>query len=113
MGTTPRSGRDSIRYIDGITASASLQVSHDGGPLNNEIFVEKQMGKEADLMFTVNFVMPFWGLGEHEPLIIDLFLPVFSCRNWRRPCKIKGSDWTYGTFRPSDLDCKRECDWHV
>ena len=41
MGTTPRSGRDSIRDIDGSTASASLQVSPDGGLLNNDIFVEK------------------------------------------------------------------------
>ena len=31
------------------------------------------MGKEAYLLFTVTVGMPFWGLGEHEPLIIAFF----------------------------------------
>ena len=66
------------------------------------------MGKEADLMFTVTVGIPFWGFGEHEPLIITLFLPVVSWRNWRGPWKIKGSDWTYGTAISVDLECKRE-----
>ena len=75
MGNTPRSVKDNIRDIDGSMASASLQLSPDGGTLNNDILWRKQMGKEADLMFTVTIGMPFWGLGEHEPLIIDfLFL---------------------------------------
>ena len=34
------------------------------------------MGKEAGLLFTVTDGMKFWGLGDHEPLIIALFLPV-------------------------------------
>ena len=50
------------------------------------------MGKEADLMSTVPVGIPFWGLGEHEPLIIALFLPIVSIRNLRGPWKIKGSD---------------------
>ena len=65
------------------------------------------MGKEADLLFTVTVWVSFWVLGEHEPLIIAFFLPVISCRNWRRPWKIKGSDWKYGTARDVDLECKR------
>ena len=88
MGTTPRSSRDSIRAIDESTASASLQVSTDGGPLNNDIILDKQMGKEADLLFTVTVGIPFWGLVEHESLIISLFLPVVSFSNWRGPWKI-------------------------
>ena len=78
MGTTPRIGRDSIRAIYVITASSSLQVSTDGVPLTNDIFVDKTDGEEADLLFTVTVGMPFWGLVEHEPLIIALFLPVVS-----------------------------------
>ena len=49
MGTTPRSGRYSIKDIDGITASASLQVSPYGSPLNNDIFVGKTDGEGSRL----------------------------------------------------------------
>ena len=42
------------------------------------------MGEEADLLFTVPVVMPFWGLGEHEPLIIALCLPIVSHMNCKR-----------------------------
>ena len=66
------------------------------------------MGKEADLLFTVTVVIPFWGFGEHEPLIIALFLPVLSCSNWRGPWTIKGIYWTYGTTRAVDLEFKQE-----
>ena len=31
------------------------------------------MGKEADLIFNVPVRTPFWGLGEHEALIIVCF----------------------------------------
>ena len=36
--------------------------------------LKKNTGEEADFMFIVPDGMPFWGLGENEPLII-LFLP--------------------------------------
>ena len=64
---------------------ASLQVSPDGGPSTNNILVEKNMGKEANLLFTFLVGMPFWGLGEHEALIIALFHYVVSLRNRRGP----------------------------
>ena len=44
LGTTHRSSRDSIRAIYGTTALVYLQVSTDGGPLNNKIFVGKTDG---------------------------------------------------------------------
>ena len=65
--------------------------------------MEKQIGKEVDLLFTNPVGMPFWGLGEHESLIIDLFVSVVSRRNWRGYWKIKGSDCSYGTARAFDL----------
>ena len=65
------------------------------------------MGKEADLLFTVIVGMPFWGFGEHEPLIIALFIPVVYCSNWSIPWTIKGSGCTYVTFRAIDLECKQ------
>ena len=42
-----------------------------------------QMGKEAELLFSVPVGIPCWGLGEHEPLIIALFLPIVSRRKWK------------------------------
>ena len=49
MGATPISVRDSIRDIDGITASVYLQVSPDGGTLNNDIYVQKTDGEGSGL----------------------------------------------------------------
>ena len=51
----------------------------------------KNMGKEVDLL-TVLVGIPFWGLVEHKPLIIALFLPIFYRRNLRVTLKIK---WIY------------------
>ena len=50
------------------------------------------MGKEADLLFNNTVGIPLWGLGEHEYLIIDLFLPVVYLSNWRGPWTIKHID---------------------
>ena len=36
------------------------------------------MRKYLEFMFTVTVGMPFCGLGQHEPLIISLFIPIFS-----------------------------------
>ena len=66
------------------------------------------MGKEAEFLFTVTVGIPFWGLGEHEPIIISLFLPVFFHRNWRGTWTVKNSYWEYLTTRAADLECKRE-----
>ena len=39
------------------------------------------MGKEVGFLFTVHVGVPFWGLGEHKPLVIALFLPDAFRRN--------------------------------
>ena len=65
------------------------------------------MGKEADLLFTVTVGIPFWGLGEHESLIISLVLPVLYCSNWRGPWTINDIDWTYVIARAVDLESKQ------
>ena len=57
------------------------------------------MGKEADLLFTVTVGISCWELGEHEPLIISLFLTIVSRRNWTDPWNIRGSDWKRGAVR--------------
>ena len=50
------------------------------------------MGKEADFLFTVPVEMPFGGLGKHAPLIIALFIPIVSIRNWKVSETIHRSD---------------------
>ena len=95
-----------------ILMKARLQNTHKYHltmvPLIMILFWRKQTGKDADLLFTVTVGIPFWGLGEHEPLIIALFLPVVSCSNWRGTWTIKWIDCTYGVARAVDLEFKQE-----
>ena len=50
------------------------------------------MRKEVGLLFTAPAGMPLWGLVEQEPLILALFLPIVSRRNWKGPWTIGGID---------------------
>ena len=52
----------------------------------------KQIGKEVDLMFTITDGIPFWGLVDHETLIVDLALPIATHSGWKGPCNVIGSD---------------------
>ena len=54
------------------------------------------MRKEEDLLFTVPVGASFWTLEEHEPLIIEPFLPIIYLRNWIGPWTINGSGWASG-----------------
>jgi hypothetical protein len=53
----------------------------------------KQIGKDADLLFTVPVGVPFWEKHQHEPLIVCLLLPVVKRRNWRGPWIVRGSSF--------------------
>ena len=66
------------------------------------------MIKESDFLLTAPDGIPCWRLEEHEPLLITLFPPVFSRRNYRGPWKIKRIYWAYLTAKAVDLECKRE-----
>ena len=66
------------------------------------------MGKESDLLLSIPFGMQFWVFGEHEPLIIALFLPFVYCINWRGTWAIKGIDWASVTARDIKMECKRQ-----
>ena len=59
----------------------------------------RQNGKEADLLFTIPVGTTFWGLEEHEPLIIALFLTIVSRRERRGLWNIRGSELAAGTVR--------------
>ena len=48
-------------------------------------------------------------MGEHEPLIIALFLPIVPRREWRGPWNVKGSKLASGTVR--SLEREHRKDW--
>ena len=66
------------------------------------------MVKEADLLFTVLVGMPFWGMGNHEPLIVALLLPIITCRYGKGPWTIIGSDLVVVTVRDLERGYKRD-----
>ena len=66
------------------------------------------MGKEAGLLFTVPVRVPFWVVGETEPLIISLFLLIVSRRNWKGPWTIRGINQVHVEVRSIELGCKQE-----
>ena len=43
-------------------------------------------------MFTITDGIPFWGLVDHETLIVDLALPIATHSGWKGPCNVIGSD---------------------
>ena len=68
--------------------------------------LRKQIGKDSDLILTVPVRMPCWGLGEHEPLMIALFMLIVSRKNWKGPWIIRGSDWGRRVVRDFEPECK-------
>ena len=70
--------------------------------------MEKEDGEGSGIVFTVPIGSNFLGLGEHEPLIIGLFLPIVLRRKWKGPWTIQGSDWGHRTFRALEIECKQE-----
>ena len=99
MGSNSVCSRNFIGIGIGVMASADVHDKLDGGSFSNEFLRIEQMGKEVDLLCTVLVGIPFWVLGEHEPPIIALFLPIVSRRNWKGTVTIHGSDWGRGRVR--------------
>ena len=63
-------------------------------PQNPHVFVvprlmthlwRKNLGKDADLMFTVESGVHFWGTSQHEPLIVAIVLPFSYTPNYSGP----------------------------
>ena len=44
------------------------------------------------MLFTVTVGMPFWVLGEHEHMIVALFLPIKKLMYWREPWTVRVSE---------------------
>ena len=63
----------------------------------------KQIEKEVDLMFTVTDGIPFWGMGDHETMIVALVLPIATLSGWKGPCTIRGSDLESAMVRSLDI----------
>ena len=66
----------------------------------------KQIGKASYFLLTVPVGIPFWDLGEHEPLTIEFFLPIISRTNWIGIWTVKGSEWDSGMARDLNTDIK-------
>ena len=84
----------------------TIQVTRDGGSSANDIFLEKSDWEGGGLAVYCSCWVAGWGLGEHEHLIIALFLPIVLCRNWKVPWTIRGIDWGHGAVRDFELECK-------
>ena len=57
------------------------------------------MVKEDELLFTITIGMHFWVLEEHEPLIIDMFLPILTRRELRGPWNVRVRELITGAIR--------------
>ena len=66
------------------------------------------MVKEAYLLFSIPVGMKFWGLGEYEPLIVALFLPIAICREWRGLWNVRWSEMESGTVKDLDIEYRKE-----
>ena len=69
-------------------------------PWNPHVFVvprlmthlwRKQLGKDADVMFTVATRNHFWDTTQHEPLIVAIVLPLAHVHAYRGPWMARGS----------------------
>ena len=81
-------------------------------PWNPHVFVvprlmthlwQKNLKKDADVLFTVQVRDYFWGRSKHEPLIIALMFPIVHVTGYRGP-------WlTAGTLEAKSLVQELEC----
>lgn len=94
-----------LRDVEGprlwIPPPASMEVAMEmfnedriAHPQNPHVFVvprlmthlwRKNLGKDADLMFTVESGVKFWGTSQHEPLIVAVVLPLSYTPNYSGP----------------------------
>ena len=65
------------------------------------------MGNEADLLFTIPVGMPFWGLEDHKPIIVALFLPIVSRKECRDLLNVREINLAAGTVRALDREYNR------
>jgi hypothetical protein len=52
----------------------------------------KNLGKVADVLFTVSAGVPFWTAGQFEPLIVAIVFPISHVRRYTGPWLVKGTD---------------------
>ena len=55
-------------------------------------FWRKDLMKNADLLFTVPAEVPFWTVGQFEPLIVAIILPLSHVPSYTGPWVVKGTD---------------------
>ena len=52
----------------------------------------RDLGKNADVLFTVPTGVPFWGNDQFEPLIVAIVFPLAHVHSYTGPWSVKGSD---------------------
>ncbi len=52
----------------------------------------KNLGKDADVLFTVPVGVPFWTSGQFEPLIVAIVFPLSPVPRYTGPWLVKGTD---------------------
>ena len=56
----------------------------------------RDLGKNADILFTVPAGVPFWGGNQFEPLIVAIIFPLAHVSSYTGPWAVKGTDM--GTY---------------
>ena len=64
------------------------------------------MRKEAELFFSIPVGTNFWGLVENYPIIVALFLPIVTHREWGYTWNVRGRDLASGTIRALQRELK-------
>ena len=52
----------------------------------------RDLGKSADILFTVPVGVPFWGALQFEPLIVAIIFPLSHVSSYTGPWAVKGTD---------------------
>jgi hypothetical protein len=52
----------------------------------------RNLGKSADVLFTVRAGVPFWGTSQFEPLIVAIVFPLAHISSHTGPWSVKGTD---------------------
>ena len=88
---------------------------HLAHPWNPHVFVvprlmthlwRKSLGKDMDVMFTVQVGKHLWASSQHEPLIVALVLPLSHVDNYRGPWLAAGTSQARELVRELDLGFK-------
>ncbi len=73
----------------------------------------RDLGKNADILFTVPAGVPFWGGSQFEPLIVAIVFPLAHVSNYTGPWAVRGGTWggTMNSLLRRDSSAPQEGHW--